>query len=439
MSDRAEIAGLIKRDGIHTVEVAYSDLQGHLRGKRLPAKRFLEVANHGVAFCDAALAWAIDGEVFPTDFTNFETGYPDFRAVPDLSTFRPVPWHHGSALVMCDLFSMHGDPLEVSPRRVLQQAERALAAAGYSARVSCELEFFILDRESLRPYYHGVQCYSLHLAAEVEFVLEPIRRHLEVFGIPLEGSNAEYGSAQTEVNFHHSTPVEMADQTVLFKNAVKEIARQQGVVATFMPKPFIEESGNGLHVHQSLWDKAGKSNLFVAEGKVEGLSKLGESYLAGLLEHFAAVSALSNPSINSYKRFVPDSFAATRINWGVDNRTVGVRAAVEGAGTRLESRNGGADANPYYALAANLYAGLDGVKRKLTPPKMLKGNGYVSPDPELPASLETALAALDACAMARKSFGDKVVNHYLQVFSHEVERFRTAVTDWERDRYLIEA
>ncbi|HWR09334.1 glutamine synthetase family protein [Sporomusa sp.] len=427
----AEIKAIIERQGIHTVELGFADINGVLRGKRVSARHFLKTAYQGTALARGPLAWDIQCGVYPdTEIANFENGYPDMLARPVLSTFRIVAWRDGCAFVLCDLYDVHGQALEESPREVLKKVVVRAQALGYRPLVGSELEFYLLDGNK-QPLFQGVQCYSLYKGAQLEYVIEEMRNGLENFGIEVEAFHLEYGPAQIEVILEYGDALTLADHTVLAKNAIKEIARKHGLYATFMAKPWAEESGCGYHIHQSLWDPDLTGNLFHIN------EELARHYLAGLLYHTRDFMVLGSPSVNSFKRFQGNSFAPVNVTWATDNRTAAVRSLLgQGNGSRLEHRTGSADANPYLIVAANLAAGLYGIEHKLVPPPITATNACLADAQVLPADLQQALHYLAKNQVAKDYLGEKFIQLFLTLGRHEAALYAAAVTDWERERYL---
>lgn len=425
-----ELRDYIAEHKIHTVELGFADINGILRGKRLPVRHFLKNIENGTALAKAPFAWDVQCGVYPDiEIANFDNGFPDMVAKPILSTFRRVPWREGSAFVLCDVFEEEGGPLEVAPREVLKRILARANDLGFRPLIGSELEFYLLDANK-EPLFKGIQCYSLYKGAELEYVIEEMRNGLEDFGIELEAFHIEYGPAQIEVIPEYDDALVMADKTVLIKNAIKEIARKHGLYATFMAKPWTEESGNGYHVHQSLWDLDVTQNFFQTD-KV-----LAQSYLAGLLHNARDFMIFGSPTLNSYKRFKDHSFAPINVTWGHDNRTVATRALGLGAGTRFEHRTGSADANPYLIIAANVAAGLYGIENRLVPPVITQENAYLKEAQVLPGTLREALDALAQSEVAKSYFGEKFVRLFLTLGRHEIAQFEGAVTDWEKERYL---
>jgi glutamine synthetase len=425
------IKEMIERQGIHTVELGFADINGVLRGKRVPARHFLKTAYQGSALARGPLAWDIQCGVYPdTEIANFENGYPDMIARPVLSTFRPVSWREGCAFVLCDLYDAQGQALEESPREVLKKVVGRAQALGFRPLVGSELEFYLLDAAK-QPLFQGVQCYSMYKGAQLEYVIEEMRNGLENFGIEVEAFHLEYGPAQMEVILEYGDALKLADHTALAKNAIKEIARKHGLYATFMAKPWAEESGCGYHIHQSLWNWELTSNLFNTN------EELAQHYLAGLLYHTRDFMVFGSPSVNSFKRFQGNSFAPVNVTWGKDNRTVAARSLLGlGNASRLEHRTGSADANPYLIIAANLAAGLYGIENKLLLPPITATNACLTDAQVLPGDLKQALQYLEKNQVAKDYLGEKFVQLFLTLGRHEAALYAAAVTDWERDRYL---
>ncbi|MBI5442751.1 MAG: glutamine synthetase [Deltaproteobacteria bacterium] len=433
------VAERIEKEGIKTVQIGFPDLQGVLRGKSIPASYFVErmkKGTKGVAFCVVALGWDVQcGIVEGLEFSSWANGFPDMVAVPDLTTFEVLPWQASTAFVLCDLATEHGQPIPFAPRTVLKGVLREAAEDGYSVVTASELEFYLLQPDGRTPVYDGIHCYEIQAGYAVEFVLGEIREKMAQIGITIEASNTEYGPAQLEVNLKYSNALEQADKTMLFKAGVKEIARQHGMRATFMSKIWQGQSGNGYHVHQSLWDAGSGENLF--ENGHEGMSDTMAHYMAGLINSFRTMYVLGAWTVNAYKRIAPYSYAPTRLNWGIDNRTTALRAVLAGKGTRIENRMSAAEANPYLVFAANIAAGLDGVRRKLALPDQIIGDGYRPGAGEpIPTSLKEATDLFSESEVARRYFGSDFVNTFAAVSRHEADQFRRVVHEWERERYL---
>jgi glutamine synthetase len=299
--------------------------------------------------------------------------------------------------------------------------------------MASELEFYLLSEDNM-PLYDGIHCYELYKGTEVESVLFDIRTALVDMGIHIEASNMEYGPAQIELNLRYGNALSAADETCMLKQCVKEVARHHGFRASFMPKIWQEQSGSGYHVNQSLRNIGGNGAFLTAD---KGMSDVMRHYMAGLLRYAPELYVLGAWSVNAYKRQESLSFAPTRVNWGMDNRTTAVRALLSGEETRLENRAAASDANPYLVFAANLASGLEGVRQGLEPPERVVNNGYEpGTGDEVPTSLEDATARFASSEVARKYFGDTFVDGFVTICEHEIDAYRIVVHQWERDRYL---
>ncbi len=428
----------LDREQVHTVECMFADTWGVPRGKRLSAPHFWSAAKgHGFAMANVAFTWDMHGFIFPTEFVNDVTGYPDMHVVPDTSTLRIAPWKEGTAFCLCDTIDPEtGAPIPFDGRAILRRAADRVRKFDYEPVTATEVEFH-LCLDNWEPLYRGTHCYSMQKGAEVEPVVSDIKGVLEAAGIMVESWNVEYGPAQVEVNLGHGEPLDVVDATIVLKYVVKQIARKHGLRATFMPKPYITEAGNGLHIHQSLLNADGR-NAFAEEDDDPPLrSKLMRRYLSGLLAHQIDLQAINCPTINSYKRVEDYSFAPTQVSWGLDHRLVGVRSTVgTGPSTRLECRWASADANPYLVVAGCLAAGADGLENELDVPPMVSGDPHVDASlTRLPTTLEEALPILEQSRFVRDLYGDVFVDAYLVMLRHELELFARQVTEWERERY----
>jgi glutamine synthetase len=441
-----QLEGAVRGGEIDTVLVTFPDLFGRLMGKRLTARFFLEqVGRQGMHACAYLLTVDVDMEPLPGyALASWETGYQDFKAVPDLATLRRIPWLERTALVLCDLVTDEGHPVEESPRRILQRQVERARARGFTLKVASELEFYLFQDSfasarakqyhDLVPFGAYIEDYHILQTTREEPIVRAIRNGMEGAGIPVEASKGEWGPGQQEINLQHADPVEMADRHVLYKNGVKEIADARGLAVTFMAKYDGRYAGSSFHLHSSLWDASGQANLLWAPGDPPG-SDAFRRYLAGqigLAREFAYCYA---PFINSYKRYQAGSFAPTRLAWGWDNRTCGFRVCAHGGSFRVENRVPGADANPYLAFAATLAAGLHGLERRLEPPLVFRGNAYEDASlGRVPGTLREATAELERSQAAREAFGDQVVAHLLHTARLEQEAFDRAVTCWELRR-----
>ena len=437
-----ELRSLVDDGTIDTVVVALTDMQGRLQGKRCHARYFLdEVVGHGTEACNYLLAVDVDmNTVDGYAMSSWERGYGDFVLRPDLSTLRRTPWLEGTALVLCDLEWEDGTPVVASPRQVLRRQLDRLAELGFVAMVGTELELIVFRdtyEEAWSRRYSGLTPanqfnvdYSLTGTARIEGLLRRIRNDMTGAGMVVESAKGECNLGQHEIAFRYTDALGTADHHVVYKTGAKEIAAQEGMSLTFMAK-YDEREGNSCHIHLSLRDAGDGSPVF-ADG--DGMSDLMRSFLAGQLACLSELTLLLAPNVNSYKRFVPGSFAPTTIAWGRDNRTCALRVVGHGPSLRFENRVPGGDVNPYLAIAALVAAGLHGIEQGLTLEPALEGNAYTSGRPTVPASLGEARSLFLGSAVARAAFGDEVVDHYAHAAQVELDAFAAAVTDWEKIR-----
>jgi glutamine synthetase len=451
MLDRRALEREVAEGRIETVVTAFPDLYGRLVGKRIHGPFFVgEVLGHGMHACDYLLA--CDMEMDPTPgyaFASWETGYGDLHAVPDLATLRRAAWLERTAIVVCDV-ERGGEAVEVAPRTLLRRQLERAARLGLHPQMGSELEFFLFREDyasarakrwrGLVPGHHYVEDYHVLSGAFAEPVIGAIRRHVDASGIPVEFSKGEWGPGQHEINLRYASALEMADRHVIYKLAAKEIAAAHGWSVTFMAKWQEDLAGSSLHVHLSLADAAG-APLFPGEAELAGApvraSDTFRFFLGGLLAHARELAWFFAPNPNSYKRYRRGTFAPTGLAWSYDNRTAGFRVVGEGASLRVECRIPGADANPYLVYAALLAAGLAGVEARREPGPAFRGDAYAAAGlPQVPRSLPEALAELEASDLARKAFGDAVVEHYLHFARSEAAALETRVSDLERARYF---
>ena len=423
---------------VDTVLLAMADMEGRLQGKRLTASHFLsEVAEHGAEGCNYLLAVDVDMEtVEGYEMSSWSRGYGDFELTPDISTLRPIPWHEGTVLVMTDIGWEDGSDVTASPRQILRRQLDRLAERGWKANAGTELEFIVF-RDSYEHAWHqayrGLEPanlynvdYSLLGTARVEPLIRRIRNSMQGADMAVETSKGECNFGQHEINFRYSDALAAADEHVIYKTGAKEIAAQEGVSITYMAK-FDEREGSSCHIHCSVAGEDG-ANVFAGD------ERLFHRFMAGQLACMRELTLFLAPQINSYKRFVPGSFAPTTIAWGRDNRTCALRVVGHGQALRVENRVPGADVNPYLALAAIIASGLHGIDAELELEPRLEGSAYDSDKPRVPHTMQEARRLFAESAMAREAFGEDVVDHYLNRARIELESFEAAVTDWERYR-----
>jgi glutamine synthetase len=436
----------VRKLEIDTVVVAITDMQGRLQGKRFHARFFLDtVAAHGTEAC--AYLLAVDTDMNTVDgytLASWETGYGDFMLVPDMNTLRVIPWEPGTALVLADVFAIDGGPIRPSPRQLLRaQLERA-AALGWTCLAGTELEFVVFEGSYEQAWDNGYRNltpvnrynvdYSVLGTGRIEPLLRDIRNSMAGAELTVESAKGECNLGQHEIAFRYADALTTADHHSIYKTGAKEIAARHGYSLTFMAKPNDKE-GNSCHIHLS-FRAADGTPVMAGEGP-HGLSPAGGSVIAGLLAGLRELTLLLAPTINSYKRYAPGSFAPTAVAWGPDNRTCALRLVGHGPSLRVECRVPGGDVNPYLALAGLVAAALSGVSKSLEPPPPVAGNAYAASGlPQVPASLDEALALWVASPLAAEAFGADVVDHYATMARVELDAYRRTVTDWELRRYF---
>jgi len=433
----------VSEGAIDTVVVAFTDMQGRLAGKRLAADYFLDdVVGHVIEGCNYLLA--VDVEMNTVDgytMSSWSSGYGDFVMVPDLSTLRRVPWHPATALVLADLTWHDSAPVVASPRQILQAQTARLAQRGLHALAGTELEFVVYTDtyaqaqaaryQDLTPANTYNVDYSILGTAQIEPLLRRLRNEMAGAGLQVESAKGECNLGQHEIAFRYADAQTTCDNHAIYKTGSKEIAGQEGMSLTFMAKPNARE-GNSCHIHLSVRDAAGQP-VMAGDGP-HGLSAFGEHFIAGQLAALRELILCYAPNINSYKRYVPGSFAPTAIRWGVDNRTCSLRLVGHGPSLRVENRVPGGDVNPYLAVAAMIAAGLHGVDHELPLEPAFTGNAYSDPGNHVPTTLRDALDLWRKSELAREAFGNEVVEHYANAARVEIDAFDAAVTDWELRR-----
>jgi glutamine synthetase len=434
-----ELKADIAAGGIDTVLLAMTDMQGRLQGKRLTAPWFLQsVVDHGAEACNYLLAVDVDmNTVDGYEMSSWERGYGDFELKPDLDTLVRTTWLDGTAMCLADIHWHDGTPVVASPRQILRAQLDRLAERGWAAHAGTELEFMVFTDSYEQAWDSGYRNltpanrynvdYSLLGTARVEPLLRRIRNAMMDAGMVVEDSKGECNYGQHEINFLFADALRAADQHVVYKNAAKEMAAQEGMAITYMAK-YDEREGNSCHIHLSLRGTDGAIVFDQEDG-------LFDSFVAGILAGLRDLTLFLAPNVNSYKRYAALSFAPTTVAWGHDNRTCALRVVGHGAGRRVECRVPGADVNPYLAISALIAAGLHGIDAGLELEPALEGNAYEAGDrPQVPSTLRDARDLFGASAIARDAFGPEVVDHYLNNAKIELETFDAAVTDWERFR-----
>jgi glutamine synthetase len=439
-----ELAHEVGSGRVDTVLVAMADMQGRLQGKRCDARFFLDhVRPDATEACNYLLA--VDVDMRTVDgyaMSSWERGYGDFVMRPDLRSLRWVPWHPGTVLCHADVEWEDGAPVNPAPRQVLRRQSVRLAERGWNGLAGTELEFMVFRdtyEEACSRGYRGLTPstqynvdYSLLGTGRVEPLLRRIRLEMTGAGMQVESAKGECNLGQFEIAFYYAGLLDKADEHSLYKLGAKEIAAQEGMSLSFMAK-FDQREGNSCHVHISLRDDDG-TPVFVGR-EPKAMSEIFDHFLAGLLATTRELTFFYAPTVNSYKRFAPGSFAPTAVAWGRDNRTCAYRVIGQGQGLRVECRIPGGDANPYLTLAALVAGGLHGIDNEIPLVPAFEGNAYASERlSHVPRTLAEAATLFEQSAVARQAFGDDVVDHYVNMARVELDAFGAAVTDWELAR-----
>lgn len=430
------------------IECLVPDLTGVARGKILPREKFTE--DRGMRLPEAIVAIGVTGE-FPDEGPYYDVITPtdrDMHLRPDPATVRIVPWATDpTAQVIHDCFDRHGNVVPYAPRSVLRRVCNLFNAEGWEPIVAPELEFYLIERSTdpnqpLRPPIGrsgraetSRQAYSIDAVNEFDPLFEDIYAYCEQMELNVDTLIHEVGAGQMEINFFHDRPLQLADEVFFFKRTIRETALRHGMYATFMAKPMANEPGSAMHVHQSLLDRATGRNLFSNEDGSP--SQAFHWYIGGLQRYAPAAMALFAPYVNSYRRLARATAAPINIQWGTDNRTVGIRSPVAApAARRIENRVIGADANPYVALAATLACGYLGLKNRIEPTPECKGDAYLG-DYALPRSLGEALALLKDETDLHEVLGREFITVYTEVKETEYEEFMKVISPWEREHLLL--
>jgi len=436
-----EAKDFLEQNGVRYVLAQFVNIHGVSKTKAVPVEHFESVVTDGAGFA----AFAVGG-------LGLGPETPDYMAVGDLSTLSLVPWMPGYARIVCE-GHMRGEPWHYDPRVVLKRQTERLKERGWTLYTGLEPEFYLLSRENGRLGPADTTddlekpCYDYKGLARQRSFLEKISESLGQVGLDVYQIDHEDANGQFEINFFHKDCVASADNIVFFRMAAVEVARESGMVCSFMPKPFSNRTGNSMHIHHSINNDSG-ANLFMDENdpKGMGLSELAYKFLGGLMAHAPALTALAAPSVNSYKRLVVGrslsgaTWAPAHISYGPDNRSAMVRVPFG----RLELRLSDSGSNPYLVTAALIAAGLDGIERDLDPGEPRTENLYDLSSEQLgekgiellPHTLNQACDALEADSVICKALGTEFVQEYIEIKRQEWDNYNRHVSDWEVERYL---
>jgi glutamine synthetase len=427
-----------QKDGIEWVRFELPDMHGTSRSKTIPIRHAFGYAERGLNMYGGTSVLDTRSDVVGGTLYHEERKYADSLLFPDGETAAIVPWADRTARLICDARWYDGSPLEATPRQVYRRVLDRCRAMGFEPVTGFEYEFYLLDASTREPLFSG---YHIFNTVRNEYV-PTVGRILDLMpkvGVDIITSNCEYAGSQWEINFAPGKGLAGPDVAFTFKNGVKEIARYDGYLATFMTKPFGDSAGSGCHTHISLLDAKSGENAFGDADDPQGINDMCRSFIAGQLRYAKAVDALIAPTVNCHRRRRKHTFSPTNISWGLEDRSALVR--VKGGtpeSTHAEYRGSTALSNPYLVGAALLSAGLAGIEQGLRPPAP-SGDVPSEEDPSLeplPSSLSDALGELAAEPATKEFFGEEFLKVYAAMRGHELARFADWVTDWERQEYL---
>ncbi len=434
----------LESDGIEHLWTIYHDFSGRACGKTVPKERFAAVAERGIVFARANLNFTVDDH--QAEGATFLAHTGDFLAVPDPDSYAVIPYLPGVARVHAFMRADDGTAWDGCPRTRLLRMVKTYAERGLTVRAGFEPEFILFEPQEDGEYRPA--------DTDGMFTVAGLDRHFDLWqevidtlrpmGVPVEQLGKDYGPGQYEGTPRYGALPKAVDDYLVYKDVVRSLARRAGFVATFMPKPYAHLPGSGLHLHISLWDRAGQRDLSMGETEAAPLSPLGAHFAAGLLAHARALTGVGSPIVNSYKRLLPGSWAPAHICWGVGNRAALVRVPGMGARRHIEFRSGDNAANPFLFLTAVLAAGLDGIRTeaRLAAPATEDVGHLSQAEAEarglafLPRTLPEALAALEADAVIAEALGPVIFSEFLKVKRAELAAYDLHVHPWERGMYL---
>ncbi|MCK4413015.1 MAG: type I glutamate--ammonia ligase [Candidatus Eisenbacteria sp.] len=444
--DPRELLDRVKRDAVHFINLQFTDVLGTLKGVTITAAGLPEALERGAWFDGSS----IEG------FARIHES--DMVLRPDPDTYRLLPWgpaERRQARLICDVHTPAGDPFPGDPRHVLKRGIAEAASLGYTYNTGPELEFFLFKKGNaqsdglpLRPVPHDVGGYFDFSPQDLASIVRAdILRIIQKLGMEGETAHHEVAIGQHEIDIRYADALTAADNVMTLRQAIKAVAAEHDLYATFMPKPLFGINGSGMHVHQSFFDRKSRNAFYAAEG-VYNLSPIALHFIAGQLAHACALTAVVAPTVNSYKRLTPGYEAPVYVCWAHVNRSSLIRVPRCSPGreqaARVELRCPDPSANPYLAFAAMLAAGLDGVRRELAAPEPVEEDVYHFDPPQLeehgitslPGTLEEALTALARDAVVRGALGEHVYETFARAKQAEWDEYRIQVTDWELQRYL---
>ncbi|KPL68321.1 glutamine synthetase [Erythrobacter sp. SG61-1L] len=444
-----DIASWIRERGIAEVECIVPDMNGIQRGKVLPANKFLKsLTDKTLRIPGSVFMVTVTGD-YPEGMDGIMPGYdPDLVLIPDATTIREAPgFATPTAYVIADAFDGDDHPIEIAPRQLLKRVLALYEKRGWRPVIAPELEFYLVSKNldadlPLVPpagrsgrAETASQPFGLEALSEFEDIIEQIYDWCEKADLNIDTMIHEAGAAQLEVNFIHGDPLALADQALLFKRIVRQVALEHGVYATFLAKPMSDQPGSAMHIHQSILDVDTGRNVFSTQNGRD--SALFRSHIAGLVRLMPQVLPLFAPNVNSFRRMQPDTAAPINVHWGTDNRSCGLRVPVSGyKDRRIENRLPGADANPYLAIAASLICGYIGMVDRMQPPKAITGSAY-NRARTLPRTLEAALDRFSHCRPVKNLLGEDFFDLFYAIKETELFAYQSVISSWEREHLLL--
>jgi glutamine synthetase len=427
-----------RKDGIGFVRFELPDMHGISRSKTIPIAHAADYAERGLNMYGGVSVLDARSDVVPGTLYHEEVGYGDQLLIPDPDSAQVVPWADRTARLICDARWYDGSPLEATPRHVFRRALDKAEGMGLRPVIGSEFEFYLLTSDTHEPLFQGHQIFNTVRNDYVPTIRRIVEQMPQV-GVDVITANCEYAGSQWEINFAPGTGLAGPDNAFTFRNGVKEIAKQDGYLASFMSKPWAESAGSGCHTHLSLVDESGE-NVFGDEGDPDGMNDTCRWFIAGVLTHAKAIDAVIAPTVNCLRRRRRHTFSPTNISWGHEDRSALIR--VKGgsvASKHIEYRAPSALSNPYLVGAALIQAGLRGIEDKLEAPAPSKAGVPAEEDEsfdKLPTDLNESLDALEAEPATRDFFGEDFVKAYTTMRRYELSRLADWVSDWERTEYL---
>lgn len=442
--DNQSLLARLEEDNIEHLWVIYQDYNGRSQAKTVPRARFKSALETGIVFARANLDFTLEDHQADGAIFLAETG--DFMAVPDPRSYAIVPYYDHTARVHAYMRQDGGGVWAGCPRSRLEALLTRFEAAGFTVQIAFEPEFSVFQKDEANNYtpIESGTMFTVQGLDRQYSLIQHIVERCEQMGVPITQIGKEYGPGQYEGSVLHADPLTAIDRYLIYKDVVRATAQEHGFVATFMPKPFDHLPGNGLHIHLSLWDTAGKQDLTSSDSEDQPLSTSGLNFVGGLLKHASALAGAGSPTVNSYKRLQPGSWSPAHACWSVGNRAALIRIPGMGSRRRIEFRSGDSTCNPYIFLISLLAAGLDGINNKISAPEPINEDvGHLS-DAEvqarglayIPRTVTEALDTLAGNEILAAALGDIVHGEFLKVKRTELASYNLAVHLWERDLYL---